>query len=270
MLASLPSIAKLRDAFDDSPPFELCEPGGSTDESFDVAFVDDVVAGSLAGGCQAWCRIALTDDRCESDAAISETADAATWRHVSTLAIEIACLRQEIGTLRRHADRLHSQAHSDPLTSLANRRGWDEAFADRAELGSLLHTTIAILDLDRFKSCNDRYGHDFGDRVLVATANWLKQSLRQSDLVARIGGDEFAVRLDGMAEADVPVIVERIRGQVCEGLSAEFAEAAPTVSLGACSGPSREFKELQSAADQALMRAKGAGRNRSDSVVHGE
>jgi diguanylate cyclase (GGDEF)-like protein len=268
LLASAASIERLRDAFEEPYPFEVCKHDQPAEGRVDVVLLDEALGEFDAGEPIAWCRLALGGVSCECDASLSPTADAETWRTVVTLALEIACVRKELASARRQADALHSQANSDPLTGLANRRGWDQTIQSRIAATVNDSVTILVFDLDRFKDCNDRHGHAFGDQVLVETANLLKQSLRQSDLVARVGGDEFAALLDRITVEDVFVTSERIRQQICDSLGRRFAAAAPTVSLGACSGRIKEHDVLVAKADQALMRAKQAGRNRCEIANH--
>jgi diguanylate cyclase (GGDEF)-like protein len=111
-----------------------------------------------------------------------------------TLAVHAAAAR---ATSER--DALHSLAHTDPLTGLLNRRGFNAALADalpRASDGQLL--AVYMLDLDGFKNVNDQHGHDVGDELLVAVAQRLRGQLRSSDVVARVGGDEFIVMTAGL------------------------------------------------------------------------
>jgi diguanylate cyclase (GGDEF)-like protein len=99
----------------------------------------------------------------------------------------------------RERDKLHSLAHTDPLTGLPNRRGLDVTLA-----AELAHCTpekllaLYMLDLDGFKDVNDRYGHHVGDELLIAVARRLTTSLRTSDVVARLGGDEFVITVSGL------------------------------------------------------------------------
>jgi diguanylate cyclase (GGDEF)-like protein len=126
---------------------------------------------------------------------------------------------------------------------------------------------ILMIDVDRFKDINDRYGHVVGDRALRAISSSLKQCLRPEDLIGRYGGEEFAVLLPGANAAEAGVIAERLRAAV-GGLQADWAPGASplTVSGGiavALDGAS-ELNELLVRADRALYRAKDAGRDRME------
>jgi diguanylate cyclase (GGDEF)-like protein len=122
--------------------------------------------------------------------------------------------------------------------------------------------TLAILDLDHFKKINDRHGHPVGDRVLTVTAQLIRECVRQADLVARIGGEEFLVVLPNADEARALEVCERIRQRVAGHC---WAEVSPhlkvTVSAGLASAPTYDGTELTTRADKALYRAKGLGRN---------
>jgi diguanylate cyclase (GGDEF)-like protein len=146
-----------------------------------------------------------------------------------------------------------SSANQDPLTRLTNRRGFDQALHERmravARTGEPF--SAALLDLDHFKSVNDTQGHDAGDRVLRAVANVWREALPSSALLARHGGDEFALLLPGMAGPTALDVVCRIRALHPEiGMSCGVAEHRPGESAA----------QLMRRADLALYTVKAAGR----------
>lgn len=155
-------------------------------------------------------------------------------------------------------------AHSDPLTGLPNRRalaGVFEVVRTRA-LKSGIPASIAILDIDHFKTFNDRWGHDTGDTVLRAVARCLEAAAPPNAVVARLGGEEFVVLMSG-----TPVQVARL---ACETMRVAVSQlntgpSAVTVSVGLSEiGPHAvELPEALRAADTALYRAKAKGRNRT-------
>ena len=168
---------------------------------------------------------------------------------------------------RERAEQIQrTAAHLDVLTGIANRR----AFMDHAEasLGECLHTdtplSLIFFDLDHFKAINDIHGHATGDRVIAAFAAVARGFLRSEDTIGRIGGEEFAVVLPGLGPGTAFVIADRIRlafADQCRTL--DDVALGATVSGGiATAGPSSTLQNLIQAGDEALYRAKAAGRNR--------
>lgn len=167
---------------------------------------------------------------------------------------------------------LERLAQTDSLTGLANRRRFDELLAaawQQAMLNSSL-LSLLLLDADRFKQYNDNYGHQQGDRVLVAIADELRMiSTPRKVTAARQGGEEFAVILLGMEVQDAERIADQVRLAVqARGIEhCVNAAGVVTVSIGiACIRPDglHTPAELFQSADQALYRAKSSGRNRTE------
>ena len=123
-----------------------------------------------------------------------------------------AALRREVAALREEVGELTRLARTEPLTGLANRRGWDEQL-DR-ELAQARRSgrsvSVALLDLDDFKGFNDAHGHQAGDRLLVAAAAAWQGQLREGDVLCRWGGDEFAVLLPDCCEDAAREIIARV------------------------------------------------------------
>jgi diguanylate cyclase (GGDEF)-like protein len=158
-------------------------------------------------------------------------------------------------------------ALTDPLTRVPNRRGFF-ATAERILMRTrFARRPVALLlfDLDRFKSVNDRYGHQAGDEVLTAFCRLATSMLRPTDLFGRLGGEEFASLLTGMQQQDAFHLAERLR-TAFEGASHTVGgrTLAATVSVGIAvsDDASVELDALRKEADQALYRAKALGRNR--------
>ncbi|MDP4302183.1 GGDEF domain-containing protein [Leptothrix discophora] len=181
-----------------------------------------------------------------------------------------------LANLERSSRRLEQLATHDALTGCANRTLFDamlQATLDQSRRDGT-PASLLVLDLDHFKDVNDRHGHLAGDAVLRACAQALKARLRASDLLARLGGEEFAVVLARSTRADALRVAEDLRAAVA-GLDlaaiAAFADATPwhvTASLGAATLPGGTAvapDEFYGQADRALYEAKRLGRNR---VVH--
>jgi diguanylate cyclase (GGDEF)-like protein len=158
------------------------------------------------------------------------------------------------------------QASTDGLTELANRRQFEEALAAEISRAERFGGTLALIlaDLDDFKQVNDRYGHQAGDDVLREFADVLRDTVRDIDLAARYGGEEFAVLLPQTDLAGAQRVAERLR----ESMEARQVEPAPgaafsvTSSFGVASFPGASTPAaLFAAADEALYRAKSAGKN---------
>jgi diguanylate cyclase (GGDEF)-like protein len=160
--------------------------------------------------------------------------------------------------------RLLGQARTDPLTGLLNRRGFDERAAlelahARRESRSI---ALAAFDIDYFKCINDEWGHEVGDRVLARTGDLLAAQSREIDVVARTGGEEFAVLLPGSDSADAEAFTQRVR----LALEEEQPSGLPSVRLSAgvlAGNPAPDIETMLRGADTALYRAKRTGRNRT-------
>ncbi len=163
--------------------------------------------------------------------------------------------------------RHRNAAMLDPLTGLANRRCFLEDAAELAKrhVGDPKPTAVLLIDLDHFKSINDRFGHALGDRVLEIFSQAARQSVRSTDLVGRLGGEEFAAIIKDTTCDKAVAAAERIREAFAEG--AKEVDGRPvggTLSIGLayCQQPVLDVSELLAQSDQALYFAKERGRNR--------
>ena len=166
---------------------------------------------------------------------------------------------------------VHKTAASvDPLTGLLNRRGFSEATARMIEREAKAGrpVTVMIFDIDHFKSVNDRFGHAAGDDVLQVFANVAVASLRITDLVGRVGGEEFAALLPCSIE-EALLAAERVREAFeTSGVAIDDAPLETTVSIGVAGGPANtELEVLMASADTALYQAKRGGRNRVEAAT---
>jgi diguanylate cyclase (GGDEF)-like protein len=174
-----------------------------------------------------------------------------------------------VGLVReRSENQLRRDAATDELTGVRNRRGLFAAAETLvAEFAAIGRPVAALLfDLDGFKSINDRFGHDVGDRTLRSFAEIATRSIRSDDLFGRIGGEEFAAVLPGVDAVTAEQIANRIR---VDFGAADLVEGAATVSVGVATLAPGEtsFGALLARADGALYQAKDAGRNRVRSAL---
>jgi diguanylate cyclase (GGDEF)-like protein/PAS domain S-box-containing protein len=201
-----------------------------------------------------------------------ETALRVTRDPLTGLVTGAVAVSRDMTEHKRAEDQLAALAASDALTGLANRRGFDERLAAEWARGARDGTPLSLLllDIDRFKLFNDRYGHQAGDACLRQVAQVVAQALsRPADLAARYGGEEFAVLLPNTDTAGCRYIGERLRRAV-EDLNLSHSENSPwrvaTLSVGGATifpRPGRdESDRLVESADRALYAAKHAGRNR--------
>ena len=156
---------------------------------------------------------------------------------------------------------LQTLARQDPLTSAANRRellrAAGELLGDRRCVGRV---SLLLMDADGFKSINDRFGHAVGDAALVALVDATRSVVRAEDLVARVGGEEFAVLLPDLAAEGAVGTAQRVRLAVRAAAPPGHDGLALTVSIGVASArPGDSVERLLARADEAMYRAKRAG-----------
>lgn len=194
-----------------------------------------------------------------------------TWPIAPSALIEVAVVytlstvlvRRFETFMAQHVRALALLAETDPLTGIANRRRFFRS-AEHEALRAKRHGTpwsVLWIDLDHFKAINDTFGHDTGDAVLRTVADRLRRHLRDVDLVARVGGEEFAVLLPATDTQGAAVVAQRLRASIEN-------EPAPTGSPVTCSlgvaeaARGEALANVCRRADAALYEAKQAGRNR--------
>jgi diguanylate cyclase len=230
-------------------------------------------AGEFGTALQAWSAgMAGTNDpsataKIHLTSLLDHTRDMQT--SVATLKDRLDDSQREIEELRQEVDRAREAALADGLTGLSNRRGFDMALATclAALVPGAQSPSLLIADIDHFKHVNDCYGHLFGDKVIRAVAQVLRDNVKGRDTAARYGGEEFIILLpntpiegaQALAE-QIRVMVERCRIRRLD--SHEYIESV-TLSLGvACYLPGETAEELLARADKALYASKQNGRNR--------
>jgi len=184
----------------------------------------------------------------------------------------IYVLSTDATSAREYERQLHALAHSDHLTGLPNRRSYEERFAQaiaRARRGAT-PLALAYLDIDHFKQINDGLGHAAGDAVLREFAQRLAATVRSTDTVARLAGDEFVVVLEQVGS---PLECERIAAKLHDAIRSPFAldgrALQVTSSIGIAWSPHPDPSALAHVADEALCRSKHAGRDMASVFVVG-
>lgn len=172
----------------------------------------------------------------------------------------------DITERKRNEDRIRHIARHDGLTSLVNRDVFRECLEAATQTAAESGTGFAVhyLDLDGFKPVNDRHGHAVGDKLLASVAARMRQVARDGDVVARMGGDEFAVLQQGVDQADRALslawrLIEAI-GQPCE-IESHRVQVGASVGIALWPSGGRDAESLLRHADMAMYRAKSAGRN---------
>ncbi|MCK4282964.1 MAG: diguanylate cyclase [Candidatus Brocadiae bacterium] len=161
---------------------------------------------------------------------------------------------------QRMVQKLAELSVTDELTSLPNRRRLQQVLHEefRRSARTAQMFALLMLDLDRFKRVNDQYGHQMGDKVLKQCADALRDNVRSTDFVARYGGEEFCVILPATAPDGALKVAEKLRKAF-----EDMPEPVPNVSIGvAVWEPRGSADDLLRRSDEALYKAKGAGRNR--------
>lgn len=213
----------------------------------------------------------LNRDHAWEGEAITTRKDGSTFiRGITLTLIEdglIISVCRDISNLKRAQEQLLHHALHDPLTGLPNRKLLEERLElaiNRAKRIEDYHYAVLFLDLDRFKVINDSLGHVMGDKLLVTVAQRLKTHLRTTDLIARVGGDEFIILLEDISGDDSVIhIAERILADCKVSLVIEDHEIFISLSIGIVMGTTAYQKaaELIRDADTAMYRAKAKGNN---------
>jgi len=195
-----------------------------------------------------------------------DSSEAEVAERLQGLVRRVAEMEQEAQQFREHIEEQRQKSLLDPLTGLPNRAAWIERLelevARRQRYGGQL--LLAVLDIDHFKRINDGYGHLAGDRVLKIIAGELSKRLRKTDFMARFGGEEFVLLIPATPLAGGVQLLEILRAAI-EACPFHFKGEPVTITLSAGIAEFRDGETPEAAferADQALYRAKGAGRNR--------
>ena len=190
-------------------------------------------------------------------------------QHNHALESRLAQSQEQIQDLQVNLETIRHESLTDPLTSLSNRKLFDQsmirAIEESAQNGKPF--TLLMTDIDHFKTFNDTYGHQTGDQVLRLVASVMKQSIKGQDIAARYGGEEFAIILPNTPLEHAMIVAENIRnavmGKDLVKRSTNERLGRVTISLGvSCFIPDDTPQTLIERADSALYQAKRTGRNR--------
>lgn len=210
----------------------------------------------------------VTRDVIEKIASVMAIATETTIDHGKQLAHTLGEKTVELESVKSKLEEYKKLADTDALTQVWNRRAFDKQLAEiYSDPKSIMFSSLILADIDRFKEINDRFGHPVGDKIIQAIATILQASLRGKTFVARTGGEEFAIVVDGAGQEAVAGIAERLRNAIAQTPFANQSSGASygpvTISLGTCMASDAESAEdLYSKTDRALYRSKVNGRNR--------
>lgn len=190
--------------------------------------------------------IVVTSPMVDHDGSVTGTVDLIT---------DITAEHAVQAKLVQEVQKMSQLASTDPLTGVANRMVFDLALNTMAENASDEPFGLLLVDLDYFKEINDSYGHEFGDKVLVEVARRLQSAVREADVVARVGGDEFVVLLPNATKCAMEEVVDRLRDKLTFEMVSGEREVFVHVSLGVAHS-SENLDDIHSAADQSMYLAK--------------
>ena len=182
--------------------------------------------------------------------------------NVEELVAEIGRLRAQVAQLEQHIGQLDQLAHQDTLISLPNRRGFMrelERLVDRADRYGH-HAAMLFVDLDGLKMINDTFGHGAGDEALIQVADLLSRGVRRSDVVARIGGDEFGILIENADETSAHETAKRLADLICDCEFSHDGDSLPlSVAIGVAMIDGDDTPaQVMARADEEMYRRKAA------------
>jgi diguanylate cyclase len=213
-------------------------------------------------------RSLLSQDLLRKVVGAISVATNSTIDHGRQVATTLSDKTAELESVKSKLEEYKKLADTDPLTHIWNRRAFDKEITKiYTSNKGILFNALILADIDRFKDINDRYGHPVGDRIIQIIADILQTSVRGDMFVARTGGEEFALIIEGASEDTTYEIAERIRTLIEQTPFTSSQTGANygtvTMSMGICMASEAESPEdLYTKADRALYRSKVSGRNR--------
>lgn len=191
-----------------------------------------------------------------------------TLDHGRQIASTLEAKTAELETVKTKLEKYRRLADTDPLTEIWNRRAFDRKIAQIYNSSKgVMFSALILADIDRFKEINDRFGHPTGDRIIQIIAGILRSSVREDTFVARTGGEEFAIIVEGLSADATLELAERLRLLIEQTPFANsqtgLGQFAVTASIGVCMAADADGPDdLYGKADRALYRSKVDGRNR--------
>lgn len=213
-------------------------------------------------------RTVITQELLQKIASVMSVATASTIDHGKQFATALGDKSAELETVKSKLEEYKKLADTDPLTHVWNRRAFDNRIAGIYDgEKSVIFSALILADIDRFKEINDRYGHPIGDKILQVVAGIFQTSVHRDIFVARTGGEEFALIVQGMTEDATAKIADRIRTLVAQTRLKDIQPGMDcgqvTISMGVCmASDANDPEDLYAKADRALYRSKVLGRNR--------
>lgn len=213
-------------------------------------------------------RSALSREFLEKIVSVMATATRTSIDNRNQLVSTMQCKTSELNEVRSKLEEYKKLADTDALTQLHNRRAFDRAISKIYDTPKgVAFGALILADIDRFKPVNDRYGHPVGDRILQIIAGIIRSTCRDGAFVARTGGEEFAIVLEGYGEDSSAALADQIRQAVADASFLNVAKGVNygpiTISLGTCMATQAQGPDdLYTKADRALYAAKAAGRDR--------
>lgn len=213
-------------------------------------------------------RQPITREFLDKIVSVTATATRTSIENRSHIVSSITDKSQELQEVKSKLEEYKRLADTDALTQLQNRRAFDRVISAIYDSNrGIAFGALILADIDRFKSVNDRFGHPVGDRIIQIVARIVRSTVKESTFVARTGGEEFAVILEGLGEDATHRLAEEIRQAVMEAPFINMASGTNygpiTISLGTCMATQAQGPDdLYVKADRALYASKAAGRNR--------
>ena len=213
-------------------------------------------------------RSLISKDLLQKIVAVMSVATVSTIDQSKQAASTLGDKTSELESVKSKLEEYKKLADTDPLTHIWNRRAFDKEIARIYNSNrGILFNALILADIDRFKDINDRFGHPVGDKILRSIADIFRSSIREDMFVARTGGEEFAMIVEGSGEDSTALLAEAIRAAI-EDTSFAAALGVPsfgpiTISMGVClASEAAGADDLYAKADRALYASKVAGRNR--------